>query len=54
MDSPVIATLKIELHQDRSYMVVGCLQNKTLALELLEAAREQVLAYHSKQIVMPR
>jgi len=54
MDSPVIATLKIELHQDRSYMVVGCLQNQALALELLDAARAQVIKYHDKSIVMPQ
>jgi len=54
MEIPVIATLKIELRQDHSYMVVGCLQNKALALELLEAAKEQVIKYHNKLIIMPR
>lgn len=55
LNNPVIATLKIELNQDRSFMVVGCLQNKALALELLDAAREQVIAYHKRNgIIVPK
>ena len=51
MDNPVVATIKVELNQDGTYMVVGCLDHRDLALSLLDRAKAQVMKYHADREV---
>ena len=51
----VKATIKIELRENGSVMVVGAIQDQEFAKKLLDAAYDAVLRYHAKQrpVIIP-